>query len=119
MKPRIFVAVYGDHQQSLLSALLDYEIRVPLNPMDAIAASEQSEKRFDLLIFDAEMPESFEAAEYAKDLGWKANFIFVSTLDDLGLRLKACEIRCDAFFVLPDELSDLKPLVAAILEELC
>jgi DNA-binding response OmpR family regulator len=116
MKPRVLAAVYGDHQQALVSELLDYEVRVPLNPMDAIAASEQSGRRFDLLIFDAEMPESFEAAEYAKDLGWRSSVVFISAVDDLSLRLKAAEIGCDAFLCLSEELSQLRPIARALLE---
>jgi hypothetical protein len=42
--------------------------------------------------------------------------VFVSTTDDLQLRLKVSEIRCDAFLVLPEELSQSKLLVAAILK---
>ncbi|MBI3654097.1 MAG: response regulator [Acidobacteria bacterium] len=120
MQARILVAVYGAHRQGVVSALPDYEVRVPggqVDALDAIAAAEQRGRRFDLLVLDAGMPECLEAAEYAKDLGWRAPVIFVSTTDDLELRLKASAIRCDAFLVLPDELEQLQPLVAVLMEE--
>lgn len=116
MTPRILVAVYGDHQQAVVSELLDFGLRVPFDALDAIAASEQRGKRFNVLVLDAEMPELLEAAEYAKDLGWTGSVIFVSSVDDLKLRLRASAVRCDAFLVLPEELGQLKSLVAAILE---
>lgn len=119
MKPRILIAVYGDHQQAVVSELLAFHIRVPLDILDAIAASEQRGRRFDVLVLDAEMPESLEAAEYARDLGWSADMVFVSTVDDLKLRLRASQTRCDAFLVLPKDLNQLKPLLAALLEETC
>jgi DNA-binding NarL/FixJ family response regulator len=119
MTPRILVAVYGDHQQAVVSELLDYAVRVPLDVMDAIAASHQRDRRFDLLVLDAEMPESYGAAEYAEHFGWAAKAIFVSTVDDLKLRLRASQIRCDAFLLLPNDLNQLKPLVTALMEDIC
>jgi hypothetical protein len=116
MKPRILIAVYGDHQQAIVSELLAFNIRVPTDVMEAIAGSEQRGRRFDVLVLDAGMPECYDAAEYTQDLGWQAKMSCVSAVDDLSLRLKACEIRCDAFFVLPDELQQIKPLVAALME---
>jgi DNA-binding NarL/FixJ family response regulator len=116
MTPRILVAVYGDHQQALVSELLDPGVRVPLDVMDAIAASHQRDRRFDLLVLDAQMPESFAAAEYAEHFGWRSKVIFVSTVDDLELRLRASRIRCDAFLLLPNNLNQVKPLIAALLE---
>jgi DNA-binding NarL/FixJ family response regulator len=118
MTPRILVAYYGTHQQTVISQIQDFGIRVPLDALDCIAVCEQRGKRFDMLVLDAEMPESVEAAEYARDLGWHASVVFVSTADDLGLRLRACAARCDAFIVLPKDLSQLKPLMSALLEGL-
>jgi hypothetical protein len=87
--------------------------------MSAIHLSEVQEKRFDILVLDACRDESFEAVEYAKDLGWLAKVIFVSRVDGLGVRLKASEIRCDAFFVLPDDMRRFKLLIKAFVEDLC
>jgi hypothetical protein len=118
MNPRILVAVYGEQQVHILKELFGYRIRVPLDVMSAIHISEEQEKRFDILVLDASRDESYEAAEYAKDLGWMAKVIFVSKMDGLGLRLKASQIRCDAFFILPEDLRRFKPLVSAIAEDL-
>jgi hypothetical protein len=118
MLPRILLALYGEHQLRLLSDLFGYEVRVPVDVMSTIHLSEEHQRRFDVLVLDAMDSESFEAAEYAKDLGWTSKVIFVSKVDELGLRLKASQIRCDAFLVLPGDLPKIKPLVVAIVEDL-
>jgi hypothetical protein len=116
MTPRILIVTRSSYHKPLLRELAGFPTSVTADAMTAIANAKDKRRRFDLLILDAGREDSFEALDYAREIGWRPRAVFVSSIDTIPLRIKAGLAEGDAFVLVPEEMGDLALIVKSQLE---
>lgn len=115
-RARVLVSIADSHLKAVLGELAEFMPTLTLDPMTAVARLETVSWRCHLMVLNAQREASYEALDFARDIGWQPRVIFVSMADTNELRLRAAMAQADAFLVLPDDLPSLRSLAADLLE---
>jgi DNA-binding NtrC family response regulator len=122
MNPRILIHCLGQTRQALkrvfdAGGVPQHLLHWTHMPLEAIALAHHRDETFDFLIIDARSPLAFLCCDMLKAASPKSQIIFLSSYEDLQLRLQCVQYNCVAFFKMPEEIDSLTPLIYCLLEQ--